>query len=302
MTSTEWVPLSRRRQGLGPEAPIEGTPKYLAEELRKWARSELACDDRFHGELSLRLRTPAPVTGTVGEQLLDVVDGILYWHPWRACEDDGDDGEQFTAEQEARWQEEVTAWKATAGRVQGILDASGSAWRVNRTLDGLERRLDDTVTAAAELTIATSEDDAADHLGMAWRAAYGRQPDPDKAYDEAVLAVEAVTCPMVSPNNPRPTLGTVIRDLRNQTAQWELGIGDATGSPASIDRLVHMLALLWEGQSRHAGSQNSRRQTQMEGESAVHLAATIVQWLNSGVVRRKADAAASLAAGQHEMP
>ncbi|WP_161557854.1 hypothetical protein [Micromonospora sicca] len=48
-----------------------------------------------------------------------------------------------------------------------------------------------------------------------------------------------------------------------------------------------MLALLWKGQSRHAGSPNSRRQSQAEGEAAVHLAATLVQWLAVGVLRRK---------------
>jgi hypothetical protein len=48
-----------------------------------------------------------------------------------------------------------------------------------------------------------------------------------------------------------------------------------------------MLELVWHGQSRHAGSANSRRQTQAEGEGAVHLAATLLQRLGSGVLCRK---------------
>lgn len=137
------------------------------------------------------------------------------------------------------------------------------------------------------MTIRTAGDDAADHLDTAWAAAYGPNPDPDKAYDEAVLAVETLACPLVCPNNPRRTLGTVIRDLRNQTTQWELTIGDAMGQPAGPGRLVEMLALLWEGQSRHAGAPNSRQQTQAEAEAAVHLAATLVQWLTTGVLHRR---------------
>lgn len=114
-------------------------------------------------------------------------------------------------------------------------------------------------------------------------------PDPDKAYDEAVLAVEAVACPLVCPpTNKRRTLGTVTADLRKQATMWELELGDTTtNAPMIVDRLIPMLELLWHGQSRHAGSANSRRQTQVEGESAVHLAAILVQWLGSGVLRRK---------------
>ncbi len=101
------------------------------------------------------------------------------------------------------------------------------------------------------------------------------------------MAVESVVCPLVAPKATKPTLGTVIADLRSQAAKWELSITDGTGQPAAIGRLVEMLALLWEGQSRHAGAANSRRQTQAEGEASVHLAATLVQWLSAGVLRRK---------------
>ncbi|WP_328851226.1 hypothetical protein OG994_25660 [Micromonospora globbae] len=128
--------------------------------------------------------------------------------------------------------------------------------------------------------------EAGEHLAAAWSAAYGRQPDPDKAYDEAVLAVGALACPLVCATNPRRTLGTVIRDLRNQSGQWELTLGDKDGLPAGPDRLIEMLALLWDGQSRHAGSPNSRRQTASEAEAALHLAATLVQWLSGGILRK----------------
>lgn len=81
-------------------------------------------------------------------------------------------------------------------------------------------------------------------------------------------AVEAVACPLVSPNNNRATLGTVKRDLTNQANNWELALCGSDGKLSGVDRLIRMVALLWEGQSRHAGSPNSRRQTQTEAEAA----------------------------------
>ncbi|GHJ11260.1 hypothetical protein TPA0907_56270 [Micromonospora humidisoli] len=221
-----------------------------------------------------------------GDDLLDVIDALLFWHPNSLRDDDKEDGRSVTPEQDERVQQDAQ-WEYSASQVDQMLTAGGSAWRVNQRRNGLERRLNETVTAAVALARTDARQDAAEHLAAAWRAAYGRHPDPDKAYDEAVLAVEAVACPLVSPRNARPTLGTVIRDLRNQEAQWELALTDSTGGPAGIGRLIEIFALLWEGQSRHAGSTNSRRQTQLEGESAVHLAATIVQWLNTRILRRK---------------
>jgi hypothetical protein len=204
------------------------------------------------------------------EQLLDLLDAILKWSPasWLADSD---------------WSTDP----GPASKLNDLLQQGGSVWRVNADKTGLERGVDDTVTTAVAATISNAATDAADHLRTAWDTAYGRNPDPDKAYDEAVLAVEALACPLVCPTNPRRTLGTVIADLSNQSAQWALVIGDSAGQPAGPDRLVEMLRLLWQGQSRHAGSPNSRRQTQAEAEAAVHLAATLVQWLSSGVLYRR---------------
>ena len=90
------------------------------------------------------------------------------------------------------------------------------------------------------------------------------------------------------PGQPWRTLGTVIRDLGNQKGHWQPALADNIGQPAGPDALIAMLNLLWQSQSRHAGSPNSRRQSQADGEAAVHLAATVVQWLSTGVLSRKA--------------
>lgn len=87
----------------------------------------------------------------------------------------------------------MRVWASSARAVTqsiGLLELAGSAWRVNSTKSGLERRVDPTSTAAAQATIAASSREPSEHLSAAWAAAYGRSPDPDKAYAEAVKAVD----------------------------------------------------------------------------------------------------------------
>lgn len=263
-----WAPLSRRLAGLGPDTSFhDGIPIYLRGALNDWVH-DCYPDDTYlmtqlGNTLKFRLRldeVPYP-SSLEDDELLDLIDALLAWDL-----------------QPHHWQ---------VGALEELLTVGGAGWRINAAVKGLERRVDTTVTAAAAQAVRGAGDEAAEHLRAAWDAAYGRGPDPDRAYDEAVLAVEAVVCPLVAPASTRATVGTVINDLRSQATKWELAIGDSTGQPAGPDRLIEMLALLWQGQSRHAGAPNSRRQNQAEGEAAVHLAATLVQWLTSGVLRRK---------------
>lgn len=268
VTNATWAPLSRRAAGLGPDLTVhDGIPGYLLGALQDWISDSYPHDQwewaQLRNTLKFRLLyedLPSPAALSE-DQTLDVIDALLSW--WLEPSDSSVDA------------------------LDEVLTAGGAGWRLTADRRGLERRIDTTATAAVNMTLHTAGDEAQDHLATAWAAAYGRNPDPDKAYDEAVLAVEAVACPLACPASARRTLGTVIRDLRNQLPRWELTIGDTTGHPASITRLVEMLALIWEGQSRHAGSPNSRHQTQAEAEAAVHLAAVLVQWLASGVLRRK---------------
>jgi hypothetical protein len=156
---------------------------------------------------------------------------------------------------------------------------------------GLERRINDTVTAAATQVVRSANDEAADHLRTAWEKTYGRDPDPDTAYREGVRAVESVACPLVEPKKAAKnlaTLGSAIGELRSAGHVWELILPAKDGQPRDVSTIVSMMESLWEGQvSRHAGAPKARRQTQAEAETAVHLAALLVQWLSTGVLRRK---------------
>lgn len=166
-----------------------------------------------------------------------------------------------------------------------LLVTGGSAYHV---LNGrLERRVDETTAAAFERVAATAGDEASMHLRRAWTATYGRDPEPSRAYGEAVRAVEALACPMLLPKDPKPTLGKAIAHLRDRPDEWELvlpGERDAAG----VVPLLVMLQLLWAAQrSRHAGSPNARDQLLTEAEAALSLAIALVQWFASGFVHRR---------------
>lgn len=168
-----------------------------------------------------------------------------------------------------------------------ILHFGRSAYRVAEDGRSLELVIEETARQSVMNTIATAPVTVAEHLRDAWRHAYQPVPDPDAAYREAVRAVEAAYLPVVSPRNTQGTLGTVIRDLGNQTARWQLALATKTDDPGSIDHLVGLLDQLWQGQrSRHGGGATSRSQTEIEARASVHLAALAVHWLGTGVLER----------------
>ncbi|GAB1641808.1 hypothetical protein KRMM14A1259_22310 [Krasilnikovia sp. MM14-A1259] len=153
------------------------------------------------------------------------------------------------------------------------------------------RRVDEPVQAAIDQSVSAAPETAADHLGVAWAAAYGVSPDPDKAFNEAIRAVEEVACPLIEERKADrggATLGTVMGELRNNSAhKWELALPNKNAAPRDVGIVVEMMATLWDAQrSRHGGGSNSRRQTLEEAKAAAHLAALLVHWLSTGVLRR----------------
>jgi hypothetical protein len=275
-----WSPLSRRSAGLVGDVMVEGVPEWLYPQLQAWMFHVLQYTD---GPIAV-LRPGQGVTEDSRQIMLRIRTAT---HPWLIPADDPAFLDALDAT--VRWgtfdHHGMTEY-GDPDALEKLLTAANSVWRVSANRRGLERRIDPTVTAATIIAQQSANAEAAEHLAVAREAAYGLNPDPDKAYDEAVLAVEALACPLVCPTNSRRTLGTVVRDLRSQLDQCELASSSGAGQPAAVDSLVAMIGLLWDGQSRHAGSANSRHQTQNESEAAFHLAATLVQWLSTGVLRR----------------
>ncbi|WP_261575208.1 hypothetical protein [Frankia gtarii] len=207
----------------------DGVPAWLIGPLRDWLVVALDSDEVLARRVVMRLRWERSIgRGYIdqlvwcnGDQLLTVVDAVLQLNTslWERV--------QFL-----KHRPDIRAIDP-AQELSDLLADGASRYTVDVDRHCLTVLLDPTVTAAVKQAVA-ADPVAGDHLRTAFAAAYGLNPDPDKAYDEAVLAVEALACPLVCPNNTRRTLGTVIRDLRNQDTQWALAIGDDSGQPASL--------------------------------------------------------------------
>jgi hypothetical protein len=93
--------------------------------------------------------------------------------------------------------------------LDGLLATGGSAYHYRK--GRLERRVDDATVAAFERAATTANDEASMYLRRAWQTTYGRDPEPSRAYGDAVRAVEAVACPVLLPKDPNTPAG--LRDL-----------------------------------------------------------------------------------------
>lgn len=280
VTNTDWPPPSRRH--VPPPEPSEGVSPQLHRALRGWLQQALlnvapdmtARPRTDYGfavrQIMLRLGTDTPPWEFPPETILDAVHETLYQVQWL-------DPAQPVRE------------------LQSTLTAANSIWRVAARPDlrrGLERNVDEALTAAATEAIRTAPQRAAEHLRAAWEAAYGRNPDPDKAFNEAVRAVEEVACPLVEHKNAsagKATLGTVIGQLgKTAPHKWELALPDTNGQPRDVAPLVAMMEMLWHAQvSRHGGAPKSRRQDENEARAVVPLAAVLVHWMTTNVLRKK---------------
>jgi hypothetical protein len=275
-----WRPLSARDDDpSGEESLYEGVPPHLRSGLVRWLKRLLdyqrtdvdlrEIDDKAV-RLAVRARLALPSAydpvieltsalqrGSVSQtELLDLVDAALA------------DG----------------VGQGDADFLERLLLDGGSAWRVASGRHALERRVDPIAVTSFE-TAATGN--AATHLAAAWTAAYGRRPEPSRAYGEAIKAVESASIPIVIPGTrgAKATLGKVIIELNDHQQNWRLAV-HSHGAPAEIASLVGMLRLLWQGQTdRHGGSVPTTPVTTEAAEAAVHLAVMLVQWFHSGTVR-----------------
>jgi hypothetical protein len=198
---------------------------------------------------------------TPAQQLLEIVDALL------AVRSDGSP----TAPDEQLRQE-----------LQELLADARSVYQVGEDGRGLDRRTCVTATAAWDAARSAAQNSAALHLQTAWDAVHALEPDPIKAYSEAVKAVEAAAHAIVEPDNRRATLGTMVREIQINPSGWRLAI-----SGGRVRTLAEMMNLLWSGQTSRHGRSGYRPETREQAEMVVHLAVTLVQWFASGKVKRR---------------
>lgn len=179
-----------------------------------------------------------------------------------------------------------SGYNGTLAGLETVLAVGGSSWAVGIRggRNGLVARMPSSVVdVVSEVTSAS--DRAGAKLGEAWDKAYGPLPQPSDAYVAAVRAVEILICPLVSPKNDRATLGTVIRDLRQQRGSWQFAMRHGDGSD-TCEEVIAMLQLLWKAQNDRHGSGSYTDVSEEEAQAAVLLASTVVGWLAKGLLRR----------------
>lgn len=124
-------------------------------------------------------------------------------------------------------------------------------------------------------------------MAKAWGELYGIEPNASAAYGLAIKAVEDAAIPVVSPNNERATLGTVLAQVEEQ-GDWQLPMEREHDRAPSRDVLIGMMRLLWHGQhDRHGGQPSAPGDVSVEEATvAVSLAVTLVNLLRAGAAAR----------------
>ncbi|WP_345390322.1 hypothetical protein [Haloechinothrix salitolerans] len=294
----DFQPLSQRDTRLPQDVLFDGIPEHLMSPLTEWVTNYLHGATKLVQRVALRMRLPLEtleahqlvdaVITRDPQELLDLVDMTIHLDLRLRWDLDVLGMEENLNEASlADW---IPEWKWPKGsrtealeQLGELLADAGSAFQINWRERCLNRRVDITVAAAAERAMTGLP---GQHLRAAWKATYGRHPDPAKAYDEAIRAVEAAAIPVVLPNGTRETLGKVRSHLRDAQDKWELVIEGTNGGDAAP--LVAMIELLWFGHvARHAGGPGFRPQRQDEAQMAIHLASTLVQWFTADAVRRR---------------
>jgi hypothetical protein len=175
------------------------------------------------------------------------------------------------------WCLHQTGYQEDADEAAQLLERARSMWDVGQkgAVFQLVHRVDPTV-AAAVATAAPAGTSAAFHLANAWDEVHSRSGNPKTAYDEAVLAAEAATKPIVSPNDANYTLGRGIGAMGANSTAWNSPLGNQ-----GVTMTVETMKALWWANRRH-GSETPVTVTHSEAEMAVQLGVTLVRLFSSG--------------------
>lgn len=280
---TDWRPLSERASPTGDcEALHDGVPAWLHDSLRGWLLRFYRRGNPQPGANYIYLLSEMREMARRTRHPLSGDDGVETWHSLQR--EIGRD-ESFFLDAVDFTLHKFSGMRADS--LESMLSEAGSKWRVSTVGGGthLERRLAAATTEAADSAISVA-DRAAIHLAKARQDAFGRSPDSSSAYREAVRAVEAIAKPIISPNNDRATLGSMIAVLRDAPQEFEVTI---YAGEEGVKRLRATLELLWKGQHDRHGTDDVNTPIHVDqpaAEAAIHLAVTLVEWFRSGAITR----------------
>ena len=124
---------------------------------------------------------------------------------------------------------------------------------------------------------------ATQHLNRAWSKCFGRETDPNEACIEASKAVEVAGKQVITPDDPKTTLGKMCGAITDKPTKWETD----SQYVDDIQTILHMMRLVWEGHLRH-GDENAALDVSEEGaQMIVSTAVLLITWFSSGRIRPK---------------
>lgn len=268
------VPTGRR------EALVEEFPRYLREAIFQWMHDSLESSSGFVStEFLINFQNASRVDiGFQSNRYLNWNDQLL---PYLREIDDA-----IFANLLDYLASSTPFQPGTEHPLEYILSEGGSAWTIirwNDTYARLTRRVPEGVTEAFH-NVLNATDVASRKLQEAWLDAYGPDPRASVAYSNAVVAVETAALTVIPVNKQDATLANLFSILEAEKPKWQLVLRDSGKSPGAKSLAV-MLRTLWRGhQSRH-GRPDYTDATLEEARAAVVLAATLVQWFTSGVIK-----------------
>jgi hypothetical protein len=92
-------------------------------------------------------------------------------------------------------------------------------------------------------------DKAAQHLTLAWKAVYGRQPDPGKGLRRCHQGDGGRDHSGSLPRQPSGEFGRVINDLWGKPSRWAVNLKHPTPD-RQVEIVVDMSDLIWKGRPK----------------------------------------------------
>jgi hypothetical protein len=170
---------------------------------------------------------------------------------------------------------------ASVAALSQLLSDGGSVWEITR-LDEMFvlTRRDLGLAKEAISEMKSYSERAHDFLVASWTAVASRSPDPNRAYDKAIKAVEVAAQPVILPNEPTATLGKINAAIRAKPTKWQTTPG------TSMEVIVGMSDGIWTNHLRHGTDPRPRTDhTPEEADVALHVAIALVRLFAAGHVR-----------------
>ena len=203
------------------QMPHADVPEFLRTELIEWVTNRVSTDNERMRAVLLYLQIPQP-----RDRPITALQKEWYSNSWSLL-------------RSVEYILEMWPDFGAADRLEDLLARTPSAYAVRPDRLGLTMRVDPSVAAQVRQVVEKVESTASEHLTDAWNAAYGRTSDPVKAYDEAIRAVEAAFRPIVTPQNDKQTLTSMVADIRQAPQKWTFILPNGEFSDGVADGARH---------------------------------------------------------------